>query len=1035
MKKTAIRFFIFLSCSIVGNLFAQYLSEDYRSNQCIITQLNTENGLPSNAITGLAWEKNGQLIFTTEGGIVRFNGQQIIIDSLSIPFFRLLRTADKNLVALSRAGSAYEIRNGEICEYYTPKDSRNNRFTLSNLGAIGLESDLFYKSLQAEHPPFYWFNRPEAYRVKNKIIYNELNNLHICSADGKYNLATLPKDTYYSRFVEIANKPYLLNRKCQLRLIDIERGITQEIPIQNNPFSEKDYPVQYFYEYGQLNPIIIVGNKAWIIFENPEGVIEMKLISECIPSGILIKHAEYVTEHQMLLLGTESHGLFIIKKDYFKQSLPNKLLPELGTAFYLQVPINEQYILSNWGYLVGSGETPLRPGMGLQEDLGNSWMKDSKGNYWYSQKDSIVKYEVQNRQKKCIAVIPVPAPEKKNYIEYKDTIYIGTSNGIYLAYNDKIIDKIEYPPNLTYISFPGDIELFQDYLYLSTCSGLFRYDPKTRKIEVVFQIKNTCLRDIWILNNTLFIGTYGEGIFRLQGNIIQRLPRDKYNFLAFTHCFMKDSNDFVWISTNRGIFRTTTQFLLQEKYTQTDKYQYIYYGREDGIKPTELNGGCTPCGIKIGSLFSFPSMDGLIQFDPLKVPIDSSNYPVQIEEIRINNMPVKWHPGRIIELSLEEGMEIDFSNPWWSNAQNLHLAYQIEGLDLQLIKLNYPNETSIKITRLPAGDYSVRIFRLNLGNGILSNKSYPILIHVDSPWYRKPLGIAFISLLTALFFWVVFQIRINRITEQKRKLSRLAWEKEHTVRTQKDHLLKTVERLRKSQVVLEENNRMKNHVISILSHDLVTPLKYIAIAGKGILNNPEKYDKNTLLEMISSIMNSANQLEILSTNVLNWIKYFRTNRAMTVKTFDLFEMIDRTRESLDMFIKRKGNTFYNNIPEGTFVTQIYEPLAVIIFNLTSNANKYTENGEISVDFELEKDYFYIYVSDSGQGIPPEKVQRILKGDPLESSPDTEMLKGNGLGYLLIRELIILIKGEIQIESEIGQGTTVTVKLPYLQLLP
>ena len=129
--------------------------------------------------------------------------------------------------------------------------------------------------------------------------------------------------------------------------------------------------------------------------------------------------------------------------------------------------------------------------------------------------------------------------------------------------------------------------------------------------------------------------------------------------------------------------------------------------------------------------------------------------------------------------------------------------------------------------------------------------------------------------------------------------------------------------------------------------------------------------------MIASIMNSANQLEILSTNVLNWIKYFRTNRPLTIKTFDLFEKVDRTRESLDMFMKRKGNTFYNNIPEGTFITQIYEPLAVIIFNLTSNANKYTENGEISIDFEIENDHIYIHVSDSGVGSPPEKVQRIF----------------------------------------------------------
>lgn len=1035
MFKTAIFTCILFYCCIPENIFAQFISENYRSEDCIITQLNTENGLLSNSITGLAWEKNGEIIFTTEAGIVRFNGQQILLDSLNIPFFSLIRTADKKLMALSRSGSVYEIRNSEICPFYTPKDTRNKGFSIADLGAIGLQSDVFHKSLKEKHAPIYWFNRPEAYLVGDKIAYNELLNLHICTEECKYNIPTLVKDKYYNKFILIANKPYLINRKCQLRRIDPQKKTTEIVSILNNPLSEKDLPIQYFYEYGQLNPIIIVGKKAWTFLENKNGQIEMKLISECIPSGILIKQAEYISEHNMLILGTESQGLLIIKKAYFKQSVPQQLHPELGTSFYLQIPINNQTIISNRGYRIGPNQNKQQLGTGLHDNLGNSWLKDGKGNYWYSQKDSIIKYDWVAQKKKCVAVIPLPAAEKKNFIEYNDTIYIGTSNGIYLAHNDNIIEKIDYPPNLRYVSFPSDIEIFQNQIYLSTCSGLFRYNPKTRKIGLIFQLKNTCLRDIWTLNNAIFIGTYGEGIFRLQDNKIQQLPLDQYNFLAFTHCFMQDSNQQVWMSTNKGIFRTSTNFLLKKKYTSLDKYQYTYYGRKDGIKPTELNGGCTPCGIQFGNLFSFPSMDGLIQFDPLKTPKDTSNYPIKIEEIRINHLPVEWLPGRKVVLSLEEGIEIDFSIPWWSNSQNLHLGYQIEGLDNRLIKLNYPNETSIKITRLPAGEYSIRLIKMNEFNEKISSDSYPILIHVDAPWYKKILGITLISLFTIVFIGVLFQIRINRINEQKRKLSRLASERENTVRMQKDYLVKTVERLRKSQVVLEENNRMKNHVISILSHDLVTPLRYIAITAKGILNYPDKYDKATLLEMISSIMNSANQLEILSTNVLNWIKYFRTNRPLTVKTFDLFEMIDRTRESLEMFMKRKENTFYNNIPEGTFINQIYEPLAVIIFNLTSNANKYTENGEISIDFEIENEYIYIHVSDSGRGIPAEKVQRILKGEPLESSPDTEMLKGNGLGYLLIRELIVLIKGEILIESEIGQGTTVTVKLPYLQLLP
>lgn len=1016
------------------NMQAQFLSENYRSKECIITQLNTENGLPSNAITGLAWENDGSLVFTTEGGIVRFNGQQIIIDSLSIPFYRLLRTAEKRLIALSRSGLIYEIKNGEICQYYFSEETNNTRFTLPRLGAALLEFDLFKNTLINNEQPFHWFNGPRAYRNGKNVLYDALLELHICSEDGKYNLTTIPKDLFASYLIFINDSPYLINKKGELKHIDISAGKANPVIIKNYPISLKGKNIQYQYEYGQKNPLIFSDNKAWILIKNKNGEIEMNLVSECIPSGILVKHAEYIPEHQMLILGTESHGLFIIKKDYFKQALPDKLIEGLGTAFYLQIPLSESTILTNRGYIIGPEQNISRLGIKMHEEIGNSWLLDSKGNYWYSQRDSIIKYNPTTRKNIFIAVIEVPAPEKKKYIEYNDSIYIATPNGIYLFHEDKIITRINFPENLSFVSFPGDIEIFQNNIYLSTCSGLLKFTPRNRKVENIFQIRNTCLRDIFILNNSLFIGTYGEGIFRLEGNKIQRLPKDKLNRLAFAHCFMQDSLNNIWISTNRGIFRTTAEFLLKENFGPLDKYKYIYYGSEDGIKPSELNGGCKPCGVKIGDLFSFPSMDGLIQFNPLLIPFDTTNYPILIEGVKINNNPVQWYPGSQINLSLEEGMEIDFSIPWWSNSQNLHLAYQIAGLDEHLIKINYPSETNIKITRLPAGKYSINIVRLNQFGQQNSNNVASVIVHVESAWYRKPWGILLISILAGLFFWIVFQIRINRITEQKKKLSRLAWEKEHTFRTQKDHLIKTVDRLRKSQVVLEENNRMKNHVISILSHDLVTPLKYLSIAGRGILKNPEKYDKNALLQMIKDMNITAQQLEILTTNILSWIKYFRTNRSMVVKTFDLFELVDRTHESLSMFISRKENKFNNNIPEGTFVTQLHEPLSVIIFNLIVNANKYTINGEISVDFELQDNYFLLHVSDSGEGIPAEKVQKILKGDALESSPDTDMQKGNGLGYLIIRELINLLKGEIQIETELGHGTTVTIKLPYLQLL-
>lgn len=1028
--------FLFIITGSVGRLLAQYRLEDYR-----VTELNTDNGLPSNAITGMAWEKNGNLIFSTESGIVRYNGQQILLDSIRHPFFDLIQDVDGRILGLSRSGMIYEIKDGQICPYMAMEASgawlfsltNSNRFKLSSLSPITLGNKSFREIRKWEYPPFYWFQRPSVFRVKDKIVYEDSRQIHICSVDGKYNLATLNKlPDRNTLLLFIGGEPYVITTQGRLQYVDIINQTISEVIIENAPFIRQRKSITTYGEYGQKNPVVISDGKAWILKRSAAGKVSAELVSEFIPPGVRILFADYISEHHLLILGTESHGVFIIRKDWFHQGLPNPVETTLGTAFYFQLPVSNTTILTNHGYLIGPDKLKAPVGIDLHDEVGNTWMKDKAGNYWYSQKDSVVRYNPATRQKKLISLLEVAAPEKKIFQEYQDTIYIITARGVHLYFQEKEIEVIPFPNAPSNSAFPGDVEVFRNQLYISTCLGLYVYQPASRKIQKVFDLQNVCIRDIWQFDNVLFLGTYGQGIFRLDGNKIQRLPMDRFGYLAFAHCFLQDSAQNVWISTNRGIFRTTTRFMMKKQFNPLDQYQYQYYGREDGLKPTELNGGCKPCGIKIGELISFPSMDGLIQFDPLNMYRDTGNYPVRIENLSINGVRQNWIPGQKIRIGLEEGLQIQFSCAWWGNAQNLHLAYSIDGLDNLIIPLNYPQEDHINITRLPAGTYTIRIFKLDDPEGG-QNAGPPILVEVETAWYLTVYGVILISLMAGLFFWVVFQIRLSRINEQKRKLTRLAREKEHTVNTQKEHLIKTVDRLRKSQVIMEENSRMKNHVISILSHDLITPLKYIGMTGRGIINNPEKYDKPALLHLINDMTDSAEQLEVLSNNILNWIKYFRTNRNQVVKTFDLYEMVERTRESLTMLLTRKGNIFTNNIPEGSFVTQVYEPLSVILFNLVSNANKYTVQGEIIIDYELEADHFLIHVSDTGGGIAPEKVQKIIKGEALESSPDTDNQKGNGLGYLIIRELMTLIKGEIQIESEVEQGTTVTLKLPLLKI--
>lgn len=1004
------------------------------TDNCVIEQYNTDNGLPSNSITGMAWQESGNLIMTTEAGIVCFDGLRFYIDTLdNRSFFRLIQTPDKKLIAYARGGNLYEIRNKEICQYFLPKTYGNDKSSLIKYTTLRLKfEDFFYFYTHPLKNGFMWNERPSVYPYKDYLISNEYKSIYICDKKGEYTLKHIPKNPeLYQELIFINEEPYLIDSKIQLFKIFPEEGTLKKINIKNYPFNVNSKEQYYIYDYGQKNPIIQDKEKAWILKKNEAGEIEMEFITDCIPQNILIMYGEYIPELKILILGTQSNGLWIIRKNHFSQVFPEVKVKDRGTSYYLQLPMGDGRILTNHNAIIGKPNGNKAIKIKPSINIGNSWYKDSKGNLWYCHLDSIFRYNTQEEKIELITNDISAGPEKTMFTEFRDTIYAASANGLIVIVGNRIINNIPYPGNIKNKAFPGDIEIYKNKILISTCRGLFQYNTDNKTIDRIFDIPETCMRDIYIRGNTILLATYGKGIYRIHPGKIEKLPLDKAGYLDFSHCFIEDKNHNLWISSNRGIFKIHSDILLNTPALMTHKFNYYYYGLSDGVRPTELNGGCTPCAIKINSQISFPSMDGLIQFNPDETPSTNSVFDFHIEEIKVNETNYSWRPGQ--EIVLEQNynnLSVNFSYPWWSNPLNLHIAYRIKGYDNKIIKLNYPEQYSVIFNHLPPGKYVLEIFRIDFEQTNKNSGYISIPIHIKNPWFSSWWGIMIIGISGTTMILLVINIRIDRIEKQKRKLSRIIGEQTRTMQVKNKQLNSSVEKLRKSQVVLEENNRMKNHVISILSHDLVTPLKYLSMAGRGVIHNPDKYDKESLLEMIEDMVDTAQQLEILTHNILSWIKYFRTSRNMNVRTFDLHELVNRQQEPLIMFFQNKHNKFHNQVPEGTFVTQIHEPLGVIIFNLISNANKYTKNGDISVDFEHQGTHFMIYISDTGSGIPQEKINRIMKGDPVESSPDTEMVKGNGLGYLIIRELLTLIKGELTIESELNQGTTVTLRLPY-----
>jgi signal transduction histidine kinase len=200
----------------------------------------------------------------------------------------------------------------------------------------------------------------------------------------------------------------------------------------------------------------------------------------------------------------------------------------------------------------------------------------------------------------------------------------------------------------------------------------------------------------------------------------------------------------------------------------------------------------------------------------------------------------------------------------------------------------------------------------------------------------------------------------------------------------------------------------------------------MAVGGKELMEKQEIMPESLKRETIEEITNTAQELQLLSTNIMNWMKYQNENRKQIKESFNLFEASSQVTGILKSIARQKNITIENNISADLVIWQYYEPLKILLYNLLSNAINFSTTGTISIDALQENEKITLTVADQGTGMTPDQIKNILSDDFIISSVNIDNRKGNGLGYLIIKDLLKMIDGTIAIESKKGEGTLVSV---------
>ncbi len=230
-------------------------------------------------------------------------------------------------------------------------------------------------------------------------------------------------------------------------------------------------------------------------------------------------------------------------------------------------------------------------------------------------------------------------------------------------------------------------------------------------------------------------------------------------------------------------------------------------------------------------------------------------------------------------------------------------------------------------------------------------------------------------------------------------------------------------------ILLEADNKTKNKLLSIISHDLRTPL----VNTKGVLNLvnqgmvPQEEADRLLQLLETQYIGTTSLLD----NLLFWIKGQMNGQGDEKVKVGLFHLVRTLEDEQRLPLIKKKIELRNHIDRNISIMIEKEMIRIVCRNLISNAIKFTnDNGCIEISSRINDNTLYITVKDSGIGMAKEAIEKV-NAKQYYNTTGTSYEKGSGFGLMLCRDLIAKNGGELIIESEPGKGSSFTISIPYI----
>lgn len=483
-------------------------------------------------------------------------------------------------------------------------------------------------------------------------------------------------------------------------------------------------------------------------------------------------------------------------------------------------------------------------------------------------------------------------------------------------------------------------------------------------------------------DGVLWIGTYDGGLASMEdGHLTRYTVRDGL-FSSGVFQILEDDRGNLWMSSNRGVYRVAKRELKLFAHGELKVFSAVHYGKAEGMRNEECNGGFAPAGIRArdGKLW-FPTQDGVAIFDPHGVQADLRAPPVLIESLQVDRMArpldraVRIDPG-------QDSVDISYTAPTLSNPEQVQFRYQLVGLDREWVDASA--RRTAYYAHLPPGEYEFKVIAGSAA-GLWSREPAAVHLSVLPRLYQRAWFawlLAIVGLLSLLLLWRLRTLQFERVTLRQQNHAR--------------QLIALQEGERK-RIAGEMHDSLGQHLLMIKN--------WAALA----VRNADSQTPHASLVQISETASLAIQEVREIAHNLRPLQLERLGVTTAIK--DLVQQV--AGSSAINFTARIAHL------DGFFPPEAEMSIYRICQESLNNIIRHSEATEATILVDSDEGMVHLVIGDNGRGF-----------SVVESEEDHA--QGSGFGMLGIAERVKMLGGRLSVTSSPATGTVLRVTIPAQQ---